>query len=249
MSLQLPYDSRRLFPFGLSPIPEVPSELASEVSSLASYSPTPSLDDSDTEVESVRSRGSIMYSGSCDSIKSNRTLHGKSSDSESSTETDHDTNEEDTEEECENYRPESIPPDTPGPEKSHQLSCPSVQNKPLEACLQQPQCILPQQGTLYNSEVIQVMHQRTFIGSAEQTQSQPAEGYGNEQKQPPSQFSIDTSSRVSGTDMVSGAATASEIFRHLQATRGKQEVTTELAKILNVLKTTLATACLTNNTF
>ena len=28
------YDPRRLFPFGLSPIPEVPSELASEVSSL-----------------------------------------------------------------------------------------------------------------------------------------------------------------------------------------------------------------------
>ena len=40
-------------------------------------------------------------------------------------------------------------------------------------------------------------------------------------------------------DMGSGAATASEIFRHLQATRGKQEVTTELAKILTVLKTTL----------
>merc|ERR1719150_3647505 len=39
--------------------------------------------------------------------------------------------------------------------------------------------------------------------------------------------------------MGSGAATASEIFRHLQATRGKQEVTTELAKILTVLKTTL----------
>ena len=36
-----------------------------------------------------------------------------------------------------------------------------------------------------------------------------------------------------------GAATASEIFRHLQATRGKKEVTTELAKILTVLQTTL----------
>ena len=72
------YDPRRLFPFGLSPIPEVPSELASEVSSIASYSPTPTLDDSDTEIESVRSRGSIMYSGSCDSVKSNVTLHGKS---------------------------------------------------------------------------------------------------------------------------------------------------------------------------
>lgn len=36
-----------------------------------------------------------------------------------------------------------------------------------------------------------------------------------------------------------GAATASEIFRHLQATHGKEEITTELAKILNVLHTTL----------
>ena len=36
-----------------------------------------------------------------------------------------------------------------------------------------------------------------------------------------------------------GAATDSEIFRHLQATHGKDEITTELAKILNVLHTTL----------
>ena len=100
MSLHPPnYDPRRLFPFGLSPIPEVPSELASEVSSIAS-SPTPSYEDSDTEIESVRSRGtSIMYSGSCDSIKSNATIHGKSS-SESSTDSEDDaTEEEDTEDE------------------------------------------------------------------------------------------------------------------------------------------------------
>ena len=91
MSLHPPnYDPRRLFPFGLSPIPEVPSELASEVSSIAS-SPTPSYEDSDTEVESVRSR-SIMYSGSCDSIKSNATIHGKSS-SESSTDSEDDATE------------------------------------------------------------------------------------------------------------------------------------------------------------
>jgi len=99
MSLHPPdYDPRRLFPFGLSPIPEVPSELASEVSSIAS-SPTPSYEDSDTEAESVhsRSRGSIMYSGSCDSIKSNVTLHGKQSSSESETETEHDLTEKEFE--------------------------------------------------------------------------------------------------------------------------------------------------------
>lgn len=65
------YDPRRLYPFGLSPIPELPSGLASEVSSVCSYSPTPSDDfadcDSETD-EEVRSR-SIMYSGSCSSVK------------------------------------------------------------------------------------------------------------------------------------------------------------------------------------
>ena len=64
------YDPRRLYPFGLSPIPELPSGLASEVSSVCSYSPTPSddfADDSETD-EEVRSR-SIMYSGSCSSVK------------------------------------------------------------------------------------------------------------------------------------------------------------------------------------
>ncbi len=40
---------------------------------------------------------------------------------------------------------------------------------------------------------------------------------------------------------MSGAETASEIFRHLQATtKDKTEVTTELAKILSVLETTLS---------
>ena len=45
------YDPRRLFPFGLSPIPEVPSELASEVSSLCGETITeePECEDDDDE--------------------------------------------------------------------------------------------------------------------------------------------------------------------------------------------------------
>ena len=45
------YDPRRLFPFGLSPIPEVPSELASEVSSLCGETITeePEGEDDDDE--------------------------------------------------------------------------------------------------------------------------------------------------------------------------------------------------------
>ncbi len=47
------YDPRCLFPFGLSPIPEVPSELASEVSSVYSYyDEDDKSDEEDTEVKS-----------------------------------------------------------------------------------------------------------------------------------------------------------------------------------------------------
>ena len=43
------YDPRRLFPFGLSPIPEVPSELASEVSSLCGETITEEPEDDDDD--------------------------------------------------------------------------------------------------------------------------------------------------------------------------------------------------------
>lgn len=239
MSLHPPdYDPRRLFPFGLSPIPEVPSELASEVSSIAS-SPTPSYEDSDTEIESVRSRGSIMYSGSCDSIKSNVTLHGKSS-SESSTDSEDDATEEETEDEQEGYAVENIPVDNSTPivkiidntvnityEKDESL-------KSTNKIETSNPSNLSVQNTLYNSEVTQVMHQRTYIGSKPKTPVPDQDGK-NDRNTPSSERP------EIPFDMVSGAATASEIFRHLQATRGKQEVTTELAKILTVLKTTLQT--------
>jgi len=235
MSLHPPdYDPRRLFPFGLSPIPEVPSELASEVSSIAS-SPTPSYEDSDTEAESVhsRSRGSIMYSGSCDSIKSNVTLHGKQSSSESETETEHDSTEEETEDEQE---PPDIPVDnTPIVKIQNEDGRSSNLSNPSPG----------PQSTLYNSEVTQVMHQRTFIDAAPKT-PEPRPTSGVERKtlaewtQQAGDPNLEERSEFP-CDMMSGAATASEIFRHLQATRGKQEVTTELAKILTVLKTTLQT--------
>ena len=64
------YDPRRLFPFGLSPIPEVPSELASEVSSMYSYNPDDEEEsEAETEIEGTKTPGSIMYSGSCSSVK------------------------------------------------------------------------------------------------------------------------------------------------------------------------------------
>jgi len=236
MSLHPPdYDPRRLFPFGLSPIPEVPSELASEVSSIAS-SPTPSYEDSDNEIESVRSRGSIMYSGSCDSIKSNVTLHGKTS-SESSTDSEDEATEEDTEDEHEAYAVENIPIDTPSSmikiNEDTDVESSSCKT-PTKVETINPSTLSPQ-NTLYNSEVTQVMHQRTFISTKPKTPV-PEPDSKDERK-----TAISTERSDIPFDMVSGAATASEIFRHLQATRGKQEVTTELAKILTVLKTTLQT--------
>ena len=95
------YDPRRLFPFGLSPIPEVPSELASEVSSMYSYNPDDedgSLcgSEADTEIEGAKTPGSIMYSGSCSSVKSNGTLEDKAQAIDSS---DADTSEEESTEE------------------------------------------------------------------------------------------------------------------------------------------------------
>ena len=208
------YDPRRLFPFGLSPIPEVPSEFASEVSSIASYSPTPSLDDSDTEAESGRSRGSIMYSGSCDSIKSNNTLHGKSS-SESDTDTEHDSSDEDTEDEADGYVVEGIPIDNSVIVKDN---------------LEEPQFI--------KKEIVQIVKEVNEIKSVENNYDEEYAEIEEEQNEIIDPIVVETHSVP--CDMVSGAATASEIFRHLQATRGKQEVTTELAKILTVLKSTLS---------
>ena len=80
------YDPRRLFPFGLSPIPEVPSELASEVSSMYSYNDDDEESEADTEVEGAKTPGSIMYSGSCSSVKSNGTLEDKIQAADSSSE-------------------------------------------------------------------------------------------------------------------------------------------------------------------
>ena len=139
-----------------------------------------------------------MYSGSCDSVKSNITLNRKSSsESESETERD-DSSYEETDDEAEEV--ESLPPDRKTPQK------------PVENVMEPLTTQLRETKVTDNN----VRNEECNTINEEETQ------------------------HISFTnDVVSGAATASEIFRHLQATRGKQEVTTELAKILNVLKTTL----------
>ena len=139
-----------------------------------------------------------MYSGSCDSIKSNATIHGKSS-SESSTDSEDEVTEEDTEDEQESFHIQNIPVDTKSP-CMKQTNIKSNDNKSENSS-----------NTLYSSEVTQVMHQRTFINNNSETvtENEVIDDKSEAQERPEIVF-----------DMGSGAATASEIFRHLQVGLG-----------------------------
>ena len=84
-------------------------------------------------------------------------------------------------------------------------------------------------GNHYNSCVTAVTHQKRAITNNVENSTNNGEGYA-----------ICPSASSSNLDPSLGAIAATEIFQHLQATSGsKNEVTTELAKILNVLQTTL----------
>ena len=153
-----------------------------------------------------------MYSGSCDSIKSNHTIHGKSS-SESSSDTEHSSDEE-TEDEADGFTMENIPIDNSKVNTIKDI----VYNEPEGNCIFKD----VQPSVVYESKSVEKEFHEDVNAVEEKT----------------SHITLETMPSFP-CDMVSGAATASEIFRHLQATRGKQEVTTELAKILTVLKSTL----------
>jgi len=149
-----------------------------------------------------------MYSGSCDSIRSNGTIQGKSS-SESSTDTEHDSSDEETEEE--EFAVDNIPSDSPA------------------------KVVVAEQTDLnQNSSTVIKQNANTEVNTLEVNNHEEFKEKSSERLIP-----IVVEAPTVPCDMLSGAATASEIFRHLQATRGKQEVTTELAKILTVLKSTL----------
>ena len=142
------YDPRRLFPFGLSPIPELPSELASEVSSVYSYyeEEESELGSEDEEEVQIRSPTSIMYSGSCSSVKSNRTLDGAEAASEDEdTEDESDTDEVDEDEDDED-------------------------DTEVEDCVVEEQKVIEMEGEHYNSLVTHVMHQRAFTSTSVETE-------------------------------------------------------------------------------
>ena len=143
------YDPRRLFPFGLSPIPELPSELASEVSSVYSYyeEEESELGSEDEEEVEIRSPTSIMYSGSCASVKSNRTLDGAEAPSEDEeSEDDSDTDEVDEDEDEE--------------DDTEVEDCVVEEQKARER----------EEGEHYNSLVTHVMHQRAFTSTSVETE-------------------------------------------------------------------------------
>ncbi|XP_059096908.1 uncharacterized protein LOC131891387 [Tigriopus californicus] len=212
------YDPRRMFPFGLSPIPEVPSELASENSSICP-SPSPSEgyeEESDTEVESVRS--AILYSGSCSSVKSNNTLAAEDDDTESDSisedeDDDSSTSFEDGEEEEEEEDDEDDEDHEEGEEDDEEEENEDSDFDEFDDLVEdhnEPHTMEEQEGT---------------------PESKGASEYDEATK-----AILDAATQF---ESKTGADTASEIFRHLQATKDKEEVTTELAKILSVLETTL----------
>ena len=116
------------------------------------------------------------------------------------------------------------------------------------------------ESAAYSSEVVQVTHQRSFRTEATGTVQNPEAGAlevdAPEDEVPeagvletetsealivPETIVVEESNDIDLQTAAppTGAETASEIFRHLQATRDKDEVTAELAKILNVLESTL----------
>ena len=247
------YDPRRLFPFGLSPIPEVPSELASEVSSMYSYAPEDDEEsEAETEVEGTKTPGSIMYSGSCSSVKSNGTLEdkaqavGSSSGAESSDE-EEDTEEEETDDEGDKVIIEAKPIDVhqDGSLDQHSrgdegidesLENEDEEEEEEEESEEESESTEDSDsdedtGNHYNSCVTAVTHQTRSIRAIEEQKEETTDS------EP--MLAIVPSASSSNLDPSPGAICATEIFQHLQATRGKEEVTTELAKILNVLQTTL----------
>ena len=324
LPLNIDYDPRRLFPFGLSPIPELPSELASEVSSICSYSPIPSEDFYETEDEEENNcrsnRSSIMYSGSQSSIKSIEPVtiaENVDSKQPGKNVTDDDTDDDDT---CTDDEDSSTEQDYSTSEDSEDETESSEEDADDQKTSDEKIELIDNSVTKtrnssnehqhYNSQVMAVMHQRSYqpqdisssdmqdttieqsssmevsiendpgvcaystssIGQDKIPQSSPANVIepvvnANERtiplvieksatdKESNVPISVSNSSYDTKTNhpalipqeikqdkfdaTAAGAATASEIFRHLQATRGKEEVTTELAKILTVLKTTL----------
>ena len=251
------YDPRRLFPFGLSPIPEVPSELASEVSSICP-SPSPgrytascyeSEEESDedeeeeedeeddeeledeesdvTEVESVKSAG-IRHSGSCSSARSNETLNNNEEEEES----------EDSEEDSSSEKEESS-------EEEDEYES----NDECEEMLEEEEAALPEKDDdeHVNAEEPADLKSETSVTESENPAAEETAVKGDDDDANSEESESDEDD--DGQDVASeaapylqgksGADTASEIFRHLQATREKSEVKTELAKILTVLEKTL----------
>jgi hypothetical protein len=303
------YDPRRLFPFGLSPIPEVPSELASEVSSCYSYD---GYDDeeseADTEVEGAKTPGSIMYSGSCSSVKSNATLEDRAAASGASSATSEEEEEEESsEEETDTSDDEAddedkgidvqdnevvttgavITSETNILQSSHLTTQDSIQQVVYSNSSAVKETTMTEEDpgdgddeeeedkvdeeeeeleekeeeeeeetdeseeeeeeeeeedeaeNHYSSQVTAVTHQRAFKAVEENGTKPSAVKSEIEKSDSTVSLAIVPSASSSNLDPTPGAIAATEIFHHLQATTEKGDMTTELAKILSVLQTTL----------
>lgn len=199
--------------------------MASENSSICP-SPSPSEgyeEESDTEVESVRS--AILYSGSCSSVKSNNTL---------AADDDEDTESDSISEDDDEVSSSSFEDEDDDEEEDEEEDEDHDEHEEDD-----------EEGENEDSDFDEFDDLDKDSNDLDKGENEPQQG--NEQgetTEPKGASDYDTATKAllnAATQFESktGADTASEIFRHLQATKDKEEVTTELAKILNVLETTL----------
>ncbi len=231
-----PYDDcRRLFPFGLSPIPEVPSELASELSSIcptpAYHSDDDDYEDGEEEEEDTEEDEESEASDDTevDSIRAQVASSGVFTSSEKEIDP----------------VPDDIAEDEQDDESSTEAEESSLSSTSgsSEDIVEEVDGNLSKDGVATESNALSC--QDASVVTRNEVHQAKAPDHvlkvypGNQGDEPAVEAKNVADLIPSQLDTVSGAETASEIFRHLQATRDKEEVTTELAKILNVLETTL----------
>ena len=177
--------------------------------------PGPGRHNSQTKNFGIRSRSAIRFSASCSSVQSTDTMNAERKREDDPEDNDDDDHEAGV--------VEVSSPDS-GPEGGDDDAAFTEGASGNEAAA-------GEKGNAdYSREVVQATHQRSLY----------TESTGAEAVIVPETIVVEKSKDIDlQTAPPTGAETASEIFRHLQATRDKDEVTTELAKILNVLESTL----------
>ena len=178
--------------------------------------PGPGRHNSQTKNFGFCSRSAIRFSASCSSVQSTDTMNA-----ERKREDDPEDNDDDDDHEAGVVEVSSPDSGSEGGDADAAFTEGAAGDEAAEG---------KKGNAEYSREVVQATHQRSLY----------TESTGAEAVIVPETIVVEESKDIDlQTAPPTGAETASEIFRHLQATRDKDEVTTELAKILNVLESTL----------